>query len=63
MAQSERSGHKQRIQLKVIDVASGEEQISGDIVVVRGFCSWGCCCCNWPVVTPPRNGIIATHSE
>lgn len=36
--------NKQRIQLKVVDVATGEEQVSGDIVVVRGFCSYCCSC-------------------
>lgn len=37
MAQTERRSAKQRIQLKVIDVATGEEHVSGDIVVVRDF--------------------------
>jgi hypothetical protein len=52
MAQSG-SSRGQRVQVRVIDVATGEEQVSGELTVLPGHCSWGCCCCNWPVVTPP----------
>jgi hypothetical protein len=35
---------KHRIQIKVIDVATGEEQISGEMVVLPGYCCSWCCC-------------------
>ena len=54
MAQTERRSHKQRIQLKVIDVGTGEEQVSGDIIVVRGFCSYSCSTCTGCI--PSVNG-------
>jgi len=37
--------NKQRIQLKVIDVDTNEERVTGDIVVVRGFCTYCCTSC------------------
>jgi len=49
--------NKQRIQIKVVDVDTNEERVSGDIVVVRGFCTY-CCSCSTiltgdgPVPTP-----------
>jgi hypothetical protein len=42
--------NKQRIQIKVTDVGTNEERVSGDIVVVRGFCSYSCCSSNYPPV-------------
>jgi len=61
MAQSERRAAKQRIQLKVIDVATGEEQVSGDIVVVRGFCSYSCSTCTGCI--PTVNGPVERAQE
>ena len=54
MAQTRPTTSKQRIQLKVIDVETGEEHISGDIVVVRGFCSYSSSTCTGSV--PTLNG-------
>jgi hypothetical protein len=35
---------KHRIQVKVVDIDTNEERLSGDLVVMRGYC---CSCTNW----------------
>jgi hypothetical protein len=37
--------NKQRIQIKVVDIDTNEERVSGEIVVVRGFCTYCCSSC------------------
>ena len=57
MAQSERRSSKQRIHVRVVDLETGNEQVSGELTIIPGFCCVGCCCStNW---WPPRpNGPI-----
>ena len=50
MAQSQ-PGQRQRITVRVVDAATGEEQISGELTVLPGFCSL-CCCSSHTVVRP-----------
>lgn len=58
MAKSDAGTPKHRVQIKVTDVATGEERISTDMVV-DGIIRPGCCSCtNWvydggPVVDGP----------
>jgi hypothetical protein len=45
MAQSERGSQGQRIQIKVIDVATGQETHSSETTIIfRPGCT--CCCCD-----------------
>jgi hypothetical protein len=44
--------NKQRIQLKVVDIDTNEERVSGEIVVVRGFCTYCCSTCSLCDVSP-----------
>jgi hypothetical protein len=55
MAEKSKSD-KQRIQIKVVDIDTNEERVSGEIVVVRGFCTYCCTSCTWhyPVPVPER---------
>jgi hypothetical protein len=44
---------KHRIQVKITDVATGEERATHEMIVegiIRGNC---CCCTNWVVDPPP----------
>jgi hypothetical protein len=56
MAQA--TSNKQRIQLKITDLDTNEERVSGDMVVVRGFCSYSCCCSNLVSTTPLPDGPV-----
>jgi hypothetical protein len=49
-------GGKQRIVLKITDVATGEEQVSSELVVLPGFCSHCCCTTTILDVRPPPPG-------
>jgi hypothetical protein len=44
---------KQRIQIKITNVETGEEQVSSDTVVLPGFCSHCCCTTTILDVRPP----------
>lgn len=51
MAQTTRATSRQRVQVKVIDVETGEERFSSETVIVGGHCSFCCSCSNTiPVV-------------
>jgi hypothetical protein len=53
MAQSAQPGHRQRITVRVVDAATGEEHLSGELTILPGFCSYSCCSSHHPVVRPP----------
>jgi hypothetical protein len=56
MAQSQQSG-RQRITVRVVDAATGDEQVSGELTVLPGFCSYSCTSCTYTsvqaVASPP----------
>jgi hypothetical protein len=55
MAQSQQPG-RQRITVRVVDAATGDEQVSGELTVLPGFCSYSCSCSTYTVLqaTAPR---------
>jgi hypothetical protein len=53
---AESAGGRQRITVRVVDAATGDEQVSGELTVLPGFCSYSCTSCTYTsvqAVAPP----------